>query len=1353
MKKGNCFIFMKIGSLAFFLFIFLCSFFILPSSSELSLSERDRRSASSVTGQEKKFFPAGQRGVKKAKRSLSGKKLGEDSPDYRMPTPGYYKEGEVLLKFKPEVSMLTGESLLLNYGMTVKKSFRYTGVQVIKLPPSISVGKAIGILMNVPSIEYVEPNFIVRICDVPDDPRFDELWGLHNTGQTGGTSDADIDAPEAWDIHTGNGNVVVGVIDTGVDYTHEDLVDNMWINQVEATGAPGVDDDGNGYIDDIYGINAITGSGDPMDDHSHGTHCSGSIGAVGNNAVGVVGVNWDVKIMGLKFLSSTGSGATSDAVECIEYVLDMHTRGVNIRLTSNSWGGGGYSQAVYDAISALRDEGILFIAAAGNEGVDNDASPHYPSSYDLYNIIAVAATDHNDELASLISWGSNYGATSVDVAAPGVDILSTVPGDGYTPAPGDIFFDHVEAGQGNWTPDTPWAITVGKSYSPTHSWTDSPGGNYGNNVNTSLTSEIIDLSGYTGQYIKVGFYAWVDLESYFDEFYIEVSGDGGTTWTTAGSMTGHQTSWALYSYHIPEGVRTNQFRFRFRLDTDDSVTYDGVYIDDIGIGIGTGSNSYESKSGTSMATPHVAGLAALIDSYRGGINYLDVRDIVFATVDLLPGLEGLMMTGGRINAYSALLLDPADLPPMIYNLSPNQGPVGIDVTLNGNRFGDTPGEVTFHEGIQADNIISWSNANIVVTIPADASPGPVTVTTADGITSAGVYFRVGDFLNLHAFIPNGVGRAAIACVDGKIYVIGGYTQGGSSEIGIVHIYDPDLNYWTTGSPKPTPTANAYAAVIGGLIYVAGGYQGGGIYLDTLEIYDPATDEWTTGTPLPVAISGPGAVALDGKLYVMGGSSTSGIISDLYEYEPSSGTWTQLASMNSPRCYFATGVIGGRIYVYGGTDGNDFLSSTEVYDPETYIWTTLASMDIPRYDFAGAALAGRLYAFGGNSQSFWDPPYVQDIEAYDPATDTWEMDSHLLNMVRQGLRPADFGSHIFVMGGYRGFDSVEINESLGRPFIPWNPVVISNLSASPTSGVAPLEVSFAVEASGGSGSYTYAWSFGDGETSDLQNPTHTYDTAGTSYDVVVTATDANDPDNSTTGQLTIIPLDRPVILSVGIIASPSTGEAPLTVTFTASISGDSPPYDLEWDFGDGTTETQSTDSDTAEVSHTYNTAGTYQLWVEVTSEASGGGATQTVQASIGISVKPPPPPPDDDSGKKCFIATATYGSALHPHIDILRDFRDKYLILSKFGHKLVNLYYKYSPFIADLISKHKLLKVVVRVNLLSVVTFSYSMLHFGPIITVVLFVFIFILPIFLILFFRRRLRQVETKKPKAWLPRY
>ncbi|MBM3887636.1 MAG: peptidase S8, partial [Verrucomicrobia bacterium] len=252
---------------------------------------------------------------------------------------------------------------------------------------------------------------------MPNDTRFAQEWGLHNTGQTGGTADADIDAPEAWNIVTGSPSVVVAVIDTGVDYNHPDLTANMWTNPGETAGN-GVDDDHNGYVDDVRGWDFYGEQNDPKDDHFHGTHVAGTIGAAGNNGRGVVGVNWQVKIMALKFLSAGGYGYTSDAVNAIHYATIK-----GARIMSCSWGGGGYSQSLKNMIDAAASAGVLMAAAAGNSSSDNDQYPMYPASYSCSNIIAVAATDSRDQLA----WFSNYGATSVHLAAPGVGVLSTLP--------------------------------------------------------------------------------------------------------------------------------------------------------------------------------------------------------------------------------------------------------------------------------------------------------------------------------------------------------------------------------------------------------------------------------------------------------------------------------------------------------------------------------------------------------------------------------------------------------------------------------------------------------------------------------------------------------------------------------------------------------------------------------------------------------------------------------------------------------------------------------------------------------------------------------------------------------------
>jgi subtilisin family serine protease len=271
-------------------------------------------------------------------------------------------------------------------------------------------------------VEYIEPDYKVHVIETPNDPLFDELYGLHNTGQTGGTPGADIDAVSAWDVFKGSDNVIVVVIDTGIDYTHEDIAGNAWTNPGEIPGN-GIDDDGNGFIDDIHGWDFVNNDNDPMDDHGHGTHCSGTIGAVGNNGIGVVGVNWDVSIMGVKFLNSGGSGYTSDAILAIDYALTIP----GVKVMSNSWGGGGYSAALEEAIQRASDAGVLFVCAAGNYVGNTDITPNYPSCYDVPNVMSIAATDHNDDLASF----SGYGLVTVDLGAPGVDILSTLPGNGY----------------------------------------------------------------------------------------------------------------------------------------------------------------------------------------------------------------------------------------------------------------------------------------------------------------------------------------------------------------------------------------------------------------------------------------------------------------------------------------------------------------------------------------------------------------------------------------------------------------------------------------------------------------------------------------------------------------------------------------------------------------------------------------------------------------------------------------------------------------------------------------------------------------------------------------------------------
>jgi len=342
-----------------------------------------------------------------------------------------YVPGQLLVRFRRGTGKLSMQAEHARVGAEVLKEFRIVdNLQLVRLPAGMSVRQAERYYRQRPDVLYAEPNYIRHIDQAPvtpNDPQYSTMWSLNNTGQLSGTPDADIDAPEAWGITTGSATVVVGVIDSGIDYNHIDLNANMFRNAADCN-TNGVDDDGNGYVDDCYGIDTVNGDSDPMDDEGHGTHVSGTIGAVGNNSIGVVGVNWTVRLMACKFLDSTGSGSTADAIKCVEYFALMKDRGVNIVATNNSYGGGDFSQAEMDAIDAQRQRGILFIVAAGNSGEDSDASPQYPANYYLPNIIAVANTNRNDGLRA----SSNFGRHSVHLGAPGTEILSTVPGNNYT---------------------------------------------------------------------------------------------------------------------------------------------------------------------------------------------------------------------------------------------------------------------------------------------------------------------------------------------------------------------------------------------------------------------------------------------------------------------------------------------------------------------------------------------------------------------------------------------------------------------------------------------------------------------------------------------------------------------------------------------------------------------------------------------------------------------------------------------------------------------------------------------------------------------------------------------------------
>lgn len=559
-----------------------------------------------------------------------------------------YKPGEILVKLKKGTSFEQVQNNKSFKNLEIKKHFsilsRLRGQDYLLLKVNDLEAETESTiahsLMDVPEVEAVSLNYTRRLFRVPNDPLFVRQWGFYNTGQTAlisrGISGADINAREAWDINTGSDDVVIAVIDTGFDYLHEDLKDNMWVNPGEIPGN-GIDDDGNNYVDDIYGYDFaadLSGNNDndPMAFDDHGTHVAGIIAARGNNGIGVTGVCWNAKIMALKAFRPTEPDAfiyLSDEIEAFAYVVMMKTQyNVNIVAINCSYGGTSVSTLERDAIEEAGNAGIIVCAAAGNGGDDsvgddNGVTPEYPASHNLPNLLSVAATDVNDELAGF----SNYGGNSVDIAAPGAEIKSTVPmgqGDGsaYVEANGTVFNALSMRYSGYTNRVTKTLYYCGKGLSPA----DFPPAVFGNIA--LIERGDITFAEKAANARNAGAAAAIIFNN-VEGNYLGTLGNPGN-WITVLAMSREK----------------------------------GLELLDMGNPVITLENltsNYGFADGTSMSAPMVTGAVGLLAS-RYPQEDMDMRITrILLSGEPLPSLQGRIKTGARLNIGSLKIKAPLNL--------------------------------------------------------------------------------------------------------------------------------------------------------------------------------------------------------------------------------------------------------------------------------------------------------------------------------------------------------------------------------------------------------------------------------------------------------------------------------------------------------------------------------------------------------------------------------------------------------------------------------------------------------------------------------------------------------------------
>jgi hypothetical protein len=896
--------------------------------------------------------------------------------------------------------------------------------------PGQTFAELAGRLAHLPGVAASFPNRVRRIAALPNDPRFPEQWGLHNTGQVvddwPGRPDADMDAAEAWDSPGSRGEgAVAAVIDTGITFLHEDLEPSLWTNPGEIAGN-GRDDDGNGYVDDIFGADLIRRTGLPLDDHGHGTHVSGVVAAAADNALGMAGVAPGGRIMSLKAFDARGEGSDADIIAALDYLLAMKDRGVPVAAALAAWNGfgGAGGEPLELALEAAGQAGVAVVAAAGNDRADLDLDPVYPAAYRLPNLVTVAASDPDDSLA----WFSNRGVTTVHLAAPGVSILGPVPGS--DPA----------------APGTGYALGSGSSLAAAH-----------------VTGAILCLAGrHPGDDVlrrlgrllagvdRLPTLAWETVTGGRLNLAAALAGTGpplplvsaaspdrgavpGQTVTLTGSGFGAEMGRIYLADGTSPDLRTPRVRLRFLLVSDCSYRQGGVQLDDVWLGSpdvffddfesGNLQWTHGGVNDTWSLSDEAAWSGTHAWSDSPGANYADQtwshltleRDVDLSALDAVT--VGFTAMVDLEEGYDHLYVQ----------ISPDGGGWWLEVgRVTGSpgvwkeyQFTITPPYLT------PARITSWRDGEVRFQIPFDHGrylPGRhVVLKTAEGLAAP----VAGPLDAWEARSPNLVSRfrGALAAVSDRLWLLGGAA---GSDTDTIEIYQPGKDVWSSSSDLrlPVSRSGSAAAVLDGRIYVAGGFDLAAGRLDSL---DPTTGHWRSESPLPVQVALARLVALDGALYLMGGYTYDPVLrrvsiqDGLWRYTPRTGAWEPRRAMSVPRTSFAAVAHRGRIYVLGGYADQNFQltwSGGEIYDPATDAWTPDPAFSLGGGAQAAASDGRRIYYSGGLQMGTVEASPLLVIR--DTVDDDWDLFPGTISERRPGRVESGLahlpGRGLYLLGG-------------------------------------------------------------------------------------------------------------------------------------------------------------------------------------------------------------------------------------------------------------------------------------------------------------------------------------------------